>query len=383
MVEMPATTHEPDAAELAEIGETLRDLNRNVRRGDGSGRYRGANQGLEKAPETLGEAFTRSGSYKGWTSRFPGGGPTARGDYQSDPVVIPGGLRSIVTSANASAGTLVPADYRGLIEPGLVRPLTLRQLVTVQTTDSDVVEYVRESGRISGAAPVTEALQVPHTGDVTATKPEGGITFAMETVNVQSFAEWVPATRRVVSDAKGLMGYIDDYLREDLALEVEDQIVAGTGGAGFTGLFNTTGTQTVGPPGAGESMLHVLRRALRLVQVNARTSPTAVLMSPIDAETLDLLQVAGEANHFLGDPFAAVGGRRVWGMPIVVSEACPVGFALVGDYRKAIVFDREETSIAIGTAGDDFIRNIVRVLAELRAGFAVIRPAAFVEVDLA
>ncbi len=160
-------------------------------------------------------------------------------------------------------------------------------------------------------------------------------------------------------------------------------MITGTGGAGFTGLFNTTGTQTIGPPGAGESMLHVLRRAQRLVQVNGRTTPTAVIMAPIDAETLDLLVINSETNHFLGDPFAALGGRRVWGMPVIVSEACPVGFAMVGDFRRAILFDRQQTSLAVGTSGDDFIRNIVRVLAELRAGFAVIRPAAFVEVDLA
>ena len=38
--------------------------------------------------------------------------------------------------------------------------------------------------------------------------------------------------------------------------------------------------------------------------------------------------------------------------------------------------------MAVGTADQDFIRNIVRVLAELGAGFSVIRPASFVEVDL-
>jgi hypothetical protein len=47
-----------------------------------------------------------------------------------------------------------------------------------------------------------------------------------------------------------------------------------------------------------------------------------------------------------------------------------------------MLFDQETTSISIGTAGDDFIRNLVRVLAEPRAGFVVIRPAAFVAVTL-
>jgi hypothetical protein len=36
----------------------------------------------------------------------------------------------------------------------------------------------------------------------------------------------------------------------------------------------------------------------------------------------------------------------------------------------------------VGTAGDDFIRNIVWVLAEMRAGFGVLRPRAFAIADL-
>jgi HK97 family phage major capsid protein len=66
---------------------------------------------------------------------------------------------------------------------------------------------------------------------------------------------------------------------------------------------------------------------------------------------------------------------------VVENEACPLGFALVGDFRRAILWDRESVQISVGTANEDFIRNLVRVLAEIRVGFGVVRPA-FVEVDL-
>lgn len=54
---------------------------------------------------------------------------------------------------------------RGLIEPGLVRPLALRQLLTVMPTESELIEWVREAARVSAAAPVTEATQLAHTVD--------------------------------------------------------------------------------------------------------------------------------------------------------------------------------------------------------------------------
>ncbi|MEX0755001.1 MAG: phage major capsid protein [Actinomycetota bacterium] len=72
----------------------------------------------------------------------------------------------------------------------------------------------------------------------------------------------------------------------------------------------------------------------------------------------------------------------MWGLPVVESEAISAGTALVGDFRKAVLFDRQNFTIVVGTVGDDFIRNIVRILAETRAGFAVLRPKAFCEVDL-
>ena len=58
------------------------------------------------------------------------------------------------------------------------------------------------------------------------------------------------------------------------------------------------------------------------------------------------------------------------------------GTALVGDWRKAVLFDRRSLTISVGTVGDDFIRNTVRLLGEVRVGFTVVRPTAFVEVDL-
>ena len=360
-------------------------------------------------PFTPGEMFVRSEQYAAWQKKFPSGPPEV-GHYQSEPVeyngltkmlglisdterlraggmLTPAKMRSLVTSAGASAGELTRPDYRGLIEPGLVRPLTVRQLVTTIPTSTDAIEYVKESSRILNAAPVTEATQLLHTGDTTATKPEGGLTFALVQEVVRTIAEWVPATRRILSDAPQLRAYIDSYLTDDLALELEDQIVSGSGsGVNFRGIMNTVGVQTAGPPAGTTNMLDVLRTARRLVVVNARTFPTAVLVNPADAEAIDLLKFGGATpTAYVGPGPYTQGGSfnpTIWGMNIVESEAVTAGFALVGDFRRAVLFDRENVTITVGTAGDDFIRNIVRILGELRAGFGVVRPSAFVIADL-
>jgi HK97 family phage major capsid protein len=67
----------------------------------------------------------------------------------------------------------------------------------------------------------------------------------------------------------------------------------------------------------------------------------------------------------------------------VETNAVSAGTALVGDFSKAVLFDRLSLSITLGTINDQFIRNMVMVLGEIRAGFAVIRPVAFAKAALA
>jgi HK97 family phage major capsid protein len=197
-------------------------------------------------------------------------------------------------------------------------------------------------------------------------------------VNVRTIAVWIPATRRIVSDAQLLRQYIDDYLRQDIYEEVEDQVVTGSGAAeNFTGILNTVGIGDAGAPGAGESALDVIREAKGLVQTNARTNPTAVLLNPADAEKVDKLKINSEVNHFISPPFGPSAQRVLWGMAVVETSAVPAGTGLAGDFRKAVLFDREDVEITLGTASDDFIRNLLRVLGELRAGFVVQRASAF------
>jgi HK97 family phage major capsid protein len=78
-----------------------------------------------------------------------------------------------------------------------------------------------------------------------------------------------------------------------------------------------------------------------------------------------------------------VGAPRLWGVPVVEIDALAAGTALVGDFTKAVLFDRQSLAITLGTINDQFVHNMVTVLGEIRAGFGVIRPSAFVKASLA
>ena len=64
---------------------------------------------------------------------------------------------------------------------------------------------------------------------------------------------------------------------------------------------------------------------------------------------------------------------------MVETNALAAGTALIGDFSKAVLFDRKALAITLGTINDQFVRNMVTLLGEIRAGFGVIRPSAFVK----
>jgi HK97 family phage major capsid protein len=210
-------------------------------------------------------------------------------------------------------------------------------------------------------------------------KPEGAWAFLVVTTNVKTIAEWVPITKRALADVAQLEGLINDELRLDIIEAEEDQILNGNGsGENFTGIAATSNVQT---QAFSTNIFNSIRKGITKARTVGRVNPTAILMNPADAEAVDLA-VDGNTQYYYGGP-GTLGPRTMWGLPIVESESQTAGFATVGDWTKAVIWDREQTTItATDSHADFFIRNLVAVLAEERLAFGVVRPTAFVIVDV-
>jgi HK97 family phage major capsid protein len=322
---------------------------------------------------------------------LPDGFYATRTRVQSDPV----GIKALVTGlSDTSGGAFITTDRQNDLELLGRRPLEVRDLVSKRQTTSDTVEFVQQTTQMNAAAPVAEAttaaaptapgtagaLVLPAGGGY---KPEGSIAYAVVTTTVKTIAEWIPATKRSLADVSQLRGLIDQELRDDLAEEEEDQILNGSGtGENLTGILNTSGiqTHTVQAPVAGvDPATELLFRARTKVLTVGRSRPTAYLLNPLDWEGIALARLAkNPANEGEG-----LANERLHGLPVVLSEAMPAKTALVGDFRKAVIWDRQQASIsATDSHADFFIRNLVAILGEERLAFGVLRPKAFVKVTL-
>lgn len=352
--------------------------------GDGDGKPAGY---TSRKGKSLGAAFTDSTEYKALLASVPDGRFGEKARVQSQPY----GVKDLLTGTDtdASAGTLVQTDRRGLLDPFYQRPLTIRDLVTKSTTTSDTVDYVRLVSVTNNAAPVPEATSSAVIDGSTVTNAEGGLkpesamVFEKDTTTVKTIAHWLPATKRALSDAGQIRTLIDDFLQYGLEEELENQMVDGDGtGENLNGIGHVSGVQTQAAPTSSQDVFDITRIARRKVRIGGRAIPTAYVMNPIDWEAIELMRNS-EGVFFGAGPFALT-PNRLWALPVVESEAIAQGTAYVGDWSKAVLYDREQSSIQVTDShADFFIRNLVAILAELRAAFAVLRPAAFVKITLA
>lgn len=333
---------------------------------------------------TIGQRFIESEEWTRYRGAVAPNGFSEKTPIGTSPAV---GFRSLLTPTRAEARTLITglSDTQGGafvfndVQPGytpqgLQRPLTIRDVITVGTTDSDTVEYVRMTGQTNAAVPVAEATTTSN-----GTKPESAIALAKVTTTVKTIAHWIPATKRALSDAGQLRTLIDNFLRYGLEEELEDQIVAGDAtGENFDGIGNVSGVQA---QAYDTDLLTTTRKARTKVRTVGRATPTAYLLNPTDWESIDLLQ-DNEARYYFGGP-QQMGTPRLWGLTVVESEAVPAGLGYVGDFRTCVLWEREQASIQVSDShANFFIQNMVAILAEMRAAFGILQPNALVEIDL-
>jgi HK97 family phage major capsid protein len=343
-----------------------------------------------KRGTTVGQSFVDSPEYKAMLAGVPGGRFGEKARVQSAPY----GVKDLLTGADhdTSAGSLLVPQHLGLLEAYYQRPLTLRQLVSGGTTTTDTIDFVRLVSVTNNAAPVPEALTSAAIGsgtspdvvtDVTGgVKPESAMVFEKDSTTVKTIAHWIPATKRALSDPAQVRTLVDAFLRYGLEEELEDQIAGGDGtGENFLGIANTSGIQTQNAPSGGQDVFDVTRIAKRKVRIGGRSIATAYAMNPVDWEAVELMRNTQGVFYGAG-PFAN-SVPRLWGLPVVESEAIPSGTAYVADWTKAILWDREQASIQVTDShADFFVRNLVAILAELRAAFAILRPPAFCKITL-
>lgn len=272
---------------------------------------------------------------------YPGGGTSGR-------ISLPGFLETRA-AIDTTGLDLPPVMTAGPVAAAVLTPLL--DVITRVATSAGSIEYLAWSGTSTAATAVAEG----------AAKPESPVAPTPETIALTTYAHWKAITRQALEDLPQIASTVENYLRRGLLLALEN--AAGT--AVTTGTFATT---------AGDDLYSAMRTAEGEVQARGY-QPNAVLLNPSDFAALDVA-AAGAAK---AGPVSPLG---YWGLRPIPSPVVTSGTAYVGDFATAETwFDRGDTAVYLSDShADYFVRNLLVILAEVRAAFAITTPDALQKV---
>lgn len=283
-------------------------------------------------------------------------------------------ITSATTDTAGAAGDLVQTTRL----PGIIAPpdrkLTIRDLLMPGRMDGNALEFVQETGFTNAAAMVAEG----------ALKPQSDIKFDLKSTTAKVIAHFMKASRQILDDASQLQSYIDGRLRYGLAFKEEQQILNGDGtGQNLLGIIPQA-TAYVRPTGVtttAESKIDTLRYAM-LQAVLAEYPASGHVLNPIDWAAIETLKDTS-GQYIIGNPQGAL-NPTLWKLPVVETQAITVNKFLTGAFSMgAQLFDRWLSRVEVATENeDDFIKNLVTILAEERLALAVYRPEAFIYGDI-
>lgn len=343
------------------------------------------NGNAEPEVKTMGEAIINAPEFKQWREQIaPAGKEMVMSvQFKRSPVIQLKDIglgdlsfKDLVMSVPTTAGgALVRRDYGPWpVDLPLRRP-SIRDVITILQTGSNQIEYVRVNSKTRAAAIVPEATSAT---DDNALKPKASMALEVIQTGVKTIAVIMQATRTILADVPQLQSMMTAFMREDIDLELEEEIISGPGGTNhFDGLENTPNL-TLQP--FDTDMLTTARKARTKAAIVGRARSTGFLLNSYDWEELDLTKDA-ENRYYFGGPLA-MGTKMLWGLPVIESEVIPQGTFYTGDLRQMVVWDRQDPSLYMTDSNrDHFERNIIDILYEGRWAFGVLRPPAIVKGD--
>ncbi len=278
-------------------------------------------------------------------------------------VNVDSSIRAALTNVGVgqAGDTSIPTnpDRRGVVGPVLA-PLSLLSVLPSRPTSSNTVEFVQLNATGDAEEQIKE-------GDE---KAELEFSGALKKANIVTIAGHTTASKQVLADESALSQQIDRVIAHKVFSRLENQIINGPGGDGrINGLLNQA---TAFAPAIGETPADRIGEAL-VTMANEGYLPNLVVMNPMDWFRIQLTRKNDQDDEYVfGSPTMPV-PPSLWNSRIVTNPNLAAGTALVIDTSFVTVLDREQMSIsATNTHADYFIRNLVKILGELRAGLEVL-----------
>lgn len=275
-------------------------------------------------------------------------------ESKSDSISIE--LKTAITSTGLQNDPLV-GSAKPFIDAGVRRRLNIRDLIPSYPTTNGAIELPRKSAQTNNAGPQRAGSPLLREN---VTKPESAFTFESSYVPVATFAHFVPVSAQIFEDQGQLNGFIQGELAHGLQVAIEHSILNGDSTVGtLDGLVAAAAAYTTRSP-LVSGKTKIIRDALRQCAA-ADYTPSAIILHPTDWRLIDDALSGDGAVRTMDAP-------RLWGLPVVESNAITAGTFLCGDFANAAaLFVRQASRVLISRFDNmNFQKNMVTIRAEER-----------------
>lgn len=308
--------------------------------------------GATRSDQTFGEAFVNSDVFKQLQSQYPDGIPA----------------KTQVTTGSVRVGRVKNAL---LTDPKMREPLHVVDLPGLTVLDLfDVITVIDDAPDTikTFTATFTSAADIVAEG---ALKPEAAMTWTPATLNQETIAHHMPVTNQALSHNSMLRQIIDRFMINGVRARAQAEIHT-----------DLAAWSALGVQAFDTDLRTTLRRAVTKAQIAGRqlgSGPLAIGISPNDAETLDLEQIANLVLSPGETPNQATG---IWRTPLIVSAAFADGFAYVGDMSQVVWYTSGGVNVSVGWVNQQFTENEQTILAETEGVTGVLGAPALIKADL-
>lgn len=262
-----------------------------------------------------------------------------------------------VTAVGTNAIPYELSDFQLGLTRIVRRSPYLLQIANVSTTNKMYVQWA-EQANPDGAA-----------NETAQGSPKNQIDFdwVEKSAKVEKITAYIKVSKEALDDLDGLRNEIDTELRELILLKVDTDLLSGDGTTPtLNGLLNMDTAYSAGSFAGtvvAANKADVLRTAIAQVVANLFI-PNYAILHPDDVASMDLIKDSNGSYSL--PPFRSADGMVVSGVRIIENTGQTVDKFTVGDFTKMNVRVREGLTIDMGLDQDDFTRNLITILGEIR-----------------
>lgn len=185
-------------------------------------------------------------------------------------------------------------------------------------------------------------------------------TFTEITQSALTIAGFTKLSRQAATDSEELRRAIEITLRRSVGKSLDAALMSGNVTPAFDGFLGLA----VAATGTYTNLVDCASEAVANMQENG-FAPNAVVLRPSDFLAIQVAK--GSDGHYLTGSYLGPLTEEMRGVQVVLSPSVPAGKVMVADTAHMELLLSDTMSIELGYENDDFTKNIVTVLGEMRA----------------